>query len=174
MRTFLSFFLLFSLNTCKTVDKTSSLNLNNEVISECPEDGTCYFSIHENSQLVVKKDEFGHLYPEVVKGDFIVLKFEFKRSELQNTIDSGYSEEILLQLKPNSLETELYDNDLSQANLLFGRLCFCRGQTGYYRITTGSLSVKKAGNKTYKLQLNFESNTVPQVIKQIKEEFSIN
>jgi hypothetical protein len=48
----------------------------------------------------------------------------------------------------------------------FGRFCFCRGQTGYYKVEEGKLNLKKT-NDTIALNLDFTITKVPQIIKTI-------
>jgi len=55
---------------------------------------------------------------------------------------------------------------------LFARLCFCRGQTGYYIINQGQLSIKKLSESQYHLKMRFKIDEVPQVISEIDEVIS--
>ena len=50
--------------------------------------------------------------------------------------------------------------------MLFGRFCFCRGATGYYKVKEGNLKLKKI-NETYQLDFDFKINEVPQIISKI-------
>lgn len=169
MRLILTFLILLIVNSCKTVPDSSKSSSKLQTIANCPEDGICNIEVLKNTQLILKTDEFGSLYPHLEEGNHIVLKFEFIRNEIPDTSDSGYREEIYLQLNPEAMEVELQNKSLSDVNLLFGRLCFCRGQTGYYRIKTGYLSIKKVQNNSYQLNLEFKSEEVPQVIHHLNE-----
>ncbi len=169
MRLILTFLVFISYNSCKTIaDSSESLSKFNSVVN-CPDDGKCSLEILEKTDLIVQSDEFGYLYPELITGKFTVLKFEYKRDEIPNTADSGYSEIIYVQLNPESLELELQNKNLANVNMLFGRLCFCRGQTGYYRVRSGNLSIKNLEKDTYQINLEFQIDEVPQIIHQIKE-----
>jgi hypothetical protein len=141
--------------------------------SLCPEDGVCTFEVLKDKNLIVKTDEFGNHYKEVVTGEHIVLKFEYKRNEIPNTADGGYTEEIYIELNPNEIESELQNSELKKVNLLFGRLCFCRGQTGYYEIDNGVLTIIKSGKDTYQLHLEFKCEVVPQIIATLNETFKL-
>ena len=58
----------------------------------CPEGGDCSFEVLKNSVLNLKYSDTGQLYPEIVEGDQIVVKFHFKKDPVENVMDSGYSE----------------------------------------------------------------------------------
>lgn len=163
----------FSFASCKPIHQSNSDEISKTSISKCPEDGICTFEVLKNKNLTVKTDEFGNRYKEVVTGEHIILKFEYKRNEIPNTADSGYTEEIYIELNPDEIETELQNSDLKKANLLFGRLCFCRGQTGYYEIDIGVLTIIKLGNDTYQLNLEFKCEAVPQIIETLNETFKL-
>lgn len=141
--------------------------------SQCPENGTCTFEVLKEKVLNIQSDEFGNLYPEIVEGDAIVLKFEFQRNAIPDTVDGDYRELIYLQLDSKNPELQLENIDLKTAKVLFGRLCFCRGQTGYYKIDNGSLSVIKSDVDVYELQLNFKCDAVPQIMTQLSETFKL-
>lgn len=152
-------------------NKTASSNIQDKTIAStnCPEDGICTFKVLQNKVLTIKKDGFGELYPELSDGKKTVIKFEYKRNEIPNTADSSYSEIIYAEIESNINEIILKDETLSEAKVLFGRLCFCRGATGYYLVKEGSLkiSTNNKGAKTYKL--NFKVNEIPQIITMFQE-----
>jgi hypothetical protein len=134
------------------------------VLENCPEDGTCTFEVFQNKSLNIQKDDLGAFYPEVVDGKKTVIKFEYKRNEIPNTADGNYSEIIYAEINPQAKEITLQDDTLIEAKLLFGRLCFCRGETGYYYVNKGLLNISSNtdGTKTY--TLTFKINEVPQII----------
>lgn len=164
---------LICIISCKS-NQTSDVNLQKTAITViCPEDGTCDFEVLQNKNLKISKDEFGSSYQTIVDGDHIILKFIYQRDEIPNTSDSGYREEILLQLNPDQLVIDLKDLELKQVNLHFGRFCFCRGQTGIYEIINGQLSIIKTTSGNYLLNLEFKTSEAPQIITKIAEEFSL-
>ncbi len=169
MRLILTFSLLLLLKSCRTVPEANSEFSKENFSQTCPVDGTCKLEVIKNSSLEIKTDEFGFLYPHIEEGLFIVLKFEYLRNEMPETADSAYRELIYLQLNPNHMEMEIQNKNLLSVNLLFARLCFCRGQTGYYRINIGTLSIKKIQDKTYLIDIEFETHEVPQEINHISE-----
>lgn len=135
----------------------------------CPDDGTCSFEILKDSNLEIKTDEFGKLYPQVIPGEKMVVKYEYKRKEIENTADSSYSEFIYFELDTKEEYFVLKDVDLQKVQLLYGRICFCRGSSGYFKITQGTLFIDKHSN-TLTIDLTFKSpKGIPQIITQIKE-----
>ena len=144
-------------------DETKTNTLN------CPEDGVCTMEVLTNQTYSIDKDGIGALYPKISEGNKIIVKFEYKRNEIPNTVDGNYSELVYLELDPENLEIALKDASLKNVNALFARLCFCRGQTGYYKISQGNLSIKKVSNNQYHFKMEFKIDEVPQVISIIDE-----
>lgn len=137
--------------------------------SNCPSDGACTFEVLKNSGLEIKSDEFGKLYPEIIPGNKLVVKYEYKRKEVENTMDSSYSEFIYFELE--NLEDHFYlkDLELQKVKLLYGRICFCRNATGYFKITEGALLIDSL-NKKLRINLNFKTpKKIPQIISEINE-----
>jgi len=140
--------------------------------TDCPEDGTCTFELLPNKSIKTLHDNLGDLYIEIVEGNALVLKFEYKCNEIPNTMDGQYVEQIIMELDPNNLELELKDELLQNVKMLFARFCYCKGETGYYRVKQGELTVKKATNNTYQLNLSFKIDEVPQIIIEISDVIS--
>jgi hypothetical protein len=101
----------------------------------------------------------------------LVLKFKYEKNTELNVADSHYIEEVYIELDPENLLKEAVH--LKGEKLLFARLCFCRGQTGYYRITYGNLSIQKIEDTTYQIHFQFKIDVVPQVITSISQIFSL-
>ncbi len=81
--------------------------------------------------------------PKISAGNNTVLKYTYTRNKIPNTEDSSYVEEIYIELDSKNIETNLKDAQLANVKVVFARLCFCKGQTGYYKVTNGELSIKK-------------------------------
>ena len=162
---------LFSLLIFSCASKQNAVAVDDIKINSlaCPEDGVCVLEVLYNQSFSIEKDGIGALYPKITEGNKTILKFEYKRNEIPNTVDGNYSELIYLELDPDQLEIELKDESLKNAKALFARLCFCRGQTGYYNISQGDLSIKKLSNNQYHLKMSFKIEEVPQVISTIDE-----
>ncbi|WP_338732334.1 hypothetical protein [Mangrovimonas cancribranchiae] len=166
--------LFFTLLNCSNKQEYAVNNKKTPFNNYCPENGTCTLNVLQQNHLELKRDGTGVLYPEINDGKEIVIKMDYIRNKIPNTQDSHYQEIIYLELPYNSLEVNLKNEQLKQVKLLFARLCFCRGQTGYYEITEGHLSINKLSGNKYNLNLDFTCNDVPQVLKEINETIIIN
>ncbi len=125
--------------SCKTNQKITQ---NNEPFIQninCPEGGDCVFEVLKDSNLLIKTDEFGKLYPEIIPGDKLVIKYQFKKDEIKNTVDSSYSEFVYFEINKDDKQLILKDTELQKVKMLFGRICFCRGAMGYFKVTEGDL-----------------------------------
>ena len=163
----MSCFLSFSCNAKKEVKEKNGV-VKTEI--PCPKDGICTFEVMQNKSLNILQDEIKAFYPQISDGNKIILKFQYKRNEIPNTADGGYTELIYVELDANNLEIDLENSQLQEVKLLFARLCFCRGQTGYYKVKKGILSIKKEKD-TYFFNLNFTVPQVPQITTSINQSF---
>ncbi|PWI30504.1 hypothetical protein DI383_03370 [Flavobacteriaceae bacterium LYZ1037] len=170
---FNTLFLLLAITSCKS-SKERNLNSQLETInSDCPSDGNCSFEVLKNKSLQIKQDDFGALYPVLEEGTSYVIKFEYQRDEIENTQDGHYSELIYVELPQNMQSIQLINDNLSTVKVLFARLCFCRGQTGYYKVTKGQLEITKNEDDTYNFMLQFQIDEVPQIITLIEASFRL-
>ena len=92
----------------------------------CPEGGDCSFEIMRNSVLNLNYSDTGQLYPEVVEGDKIVVKFHYKKDPVKDVMDSGYSEYVYLEFEPDETQLILKDKELQKVKMIFGRICYCK------------------------------------------------
>ena len=161
------FFLIFIiLISCKTNNTLTESRLANESsVFECPEDGTCSFEILKNKQIKLKSDEFGKSYIEIEnKLASDLLKFNYKRNPIEDTADSNYEEIVFFQMNEFKDNMSLKDEALTSVNAIYGRLCFCRGSSGYFPIKQGTLNIEKLSNSNYQITFDFKINEVPQII----------
>lgn len=142
----------------KAVEKTES---------PCPPDGVCTTEILKNKSLVIKTDEFGSTYTQIIDSETTsVIVYQYNRIVKGNLQDANYREEIFFEISNSDTELNLTNKELQQTKMLFGRFCFCRGQTGYYKVEEGKLNLKKT-NDNITLNLDFTITKVPQIIKSI-------
>jgi hypothetical protein len=141
--------------------------------TECPSDGICSLKVEQNKAIRLTNENTINFFPYIQEGKNIVLTFEYKRNDIPNTVDGHYSEQVILELDPNNLEIALTGKALQNVKLLFGRFCYCKGQTGYYNINNGSLKVEKLNNGEYYISISFSQDSVPQIITFIGETFII-
>jgi len=159
---------------CKV--KQGSFNHNQEqmVTTQCPEDGHCSFEVLENKSLKKLKSSLGELYYEVVEGKNVLLKFQYERKQIPNTVDGHYIEQVFIQLDKNNIVLDLAGMKLENVEATFARFCYCKGSTGYYKIKDGNLSIRKIDDKNYTLDYSFKISEVPQIIIEIHELFTLN
>jgi len=143
-----------------------------KIESNCPSDGACTIETFKGKSLVVKQDEFGSTYTQLKDNpETTVIQYQYNRNVKGDLQDANYREEVLFEIKNTDNHLTLSGSDLQQTKMLFGRFCFCRGQTGYYKIEEGNLKLTQKENNI-NFTLDFTVNKVPQIIKSI--ETSIN
>jgi len=153
-------------NNNKHIETAKSIE---HIKSSCPENGICIFEVLENQKITISKDGIGQLYPKITDGNTTVYKFTYTKNKDERYQDSHYNEEIYFELPKQLDELVLKNENLSSVKLVFARLCFCRGQTGYYPINQGKLTITKLKTDMYKISLSFKTDEVPQVITFIEE-----
>ncbi|WP_370478925.1 hypothetical protein [Tamlana flava] len=164
-------FLVVFMVSCKCKKEVASLQNKKVDYTVCPENGTCSFENYRNKSLKIEEGDFNQIYLAMVDGHNLVLKFEYKKDNDKKLLDGSYREEVFIELPLKNFEVET--TDLKNKNLFFARWCYCKGQTGYYKINEGSLKVFKLNDDKAKINLKFKISEVPQVITEISETFSI-
>lgn len=171
------FFLLFLLllSSCKANHDTIEENPSNKkAFFDCPKEGICSFETLKGKLITLKKDEFGKSYIDLEESyKTNLLKFSYKRQPIEDTADSNYEEVVFIEIKDIEKDISLKNKELLTVNAIFGRLCFCRGSSGYFPIQEGNLSIKKISKNTYKIDFSFKINEVPQVITFFSDTFSL-
>lgn len=169
---YLCFLIVILYNVCcKTTEDDRLISIKKTLKTECPKDGTCSFEVLKNKNIKLRYDKFGASYPNIYDANKLLLKFEYKRDTILSNEDSSYRELIYIAVDFNNLDFEKVS--INNINVYFARLCFCRGQTGYYKIKEGEMVIKKLSDQTYQLKLDFKTDEVPQVIRSINETFSL-
>ncbi len=169
---FLIFLFVFS---CKVNNTTLENNQSDKKdFFECPKEGICSVEILNNKLIKLKKDEFGKSYIDLEESSKTnLLKFSYKKHPIEDTADSNYEEVVFIEIKDIEKNISLKNKELLTVNAVFGRLCFCRGSSGYFPIQEGNLSIKKVSKNTYKIDFSFKINEVPQVITFFSETFNL-
>ena len=139
----------------------------------CPDNGECSIELIPNKSLEFKKDKFGNTYPVITEGEKTILKYTYKKNTVKNLQDGNYTEIIYAELDKNIQEISLKDNELQSKKIYFGRLCFCKGETGYYAINKGEFKISKTSKDTIKIDFEFTISEVPQIISKISESISL-
>lgn len=176
MRATLLIFLIF-FSACKSQHKSAAtVDLEQVVIakiSDCPPNGNCTLELLPNKSIVFKQDDFGIGYPVISDGNKILLKYTFQKNPVPNTEDSNYTEIIYAELDDSLSEVNLKNEQLQQVKLYFGRLCFCKGETGFYPINKGSFALKIVEKNSIEISSQFKITEVPQIITQFNKTISL-
>jgi len=170
------FFLVLLVVGCKSSQINTSLEELNEkhtvLLSNCIDNAVCNIELIPKSNLLIKEDEFKNTYIEFEKGNNTIIKYQLKKNELPNTADSHYSEIIYLEIDNYNKSLYLKSEDLQQVKMIYGRLCYCKGSSGYFKVNKGSLKLILSKNKL-SLNANFNVENIPQIVSQINEKISL-
>ena len=164
-----SIFLLFCtvFFSCNTAKKTNDLDTLNEITTICPDDGECTIVVNKNKKLNVLVDDFGSKYFQLLDNEGTsVIVFEYNKKNEENLQDGNYLEEVIFEIPNDVNAINLTDKELQSTKMLFGRHCFCKGQTGYFNVNNGQLKLIKKDNE-FSIDLSFKINEVPQIISSI-------
>ena len=165
--------LILLIVSCKSTKNANAAFVAKEAFlinaTNCPENGTCTIELLPNKSLEFKKDEFGNSYPVISEGNKTIFKYVYAKNPIPNTQDSNYTELVFAELDATISAKTLTNEALQDIKLHFGRLCFCKGQTGYYPIKNGNFKISKASKKSFKIDFDFKIDEVPQIISAIKE-----
>lgn len=140
--------------------------------SNCPEDGTCELKLIPNKSLNLKKDEFGQLYGEEIDSDMILVSYSYHRNAPKNAVDAHYSETYYFSIPKNTKNLDISDADLQNVNLVVDRQCYCKGTAGFFKISSGKLTLNIKKNE---LTLNgiFSNKNLPLIITKVDEKVSL-
>ena len=165
--------LLLLIVSCNSTKNANSTFVAKEAFlinaTNCPENGTCTIELLPNKSLEFKQDEFGNSYPVISEGNKTIFKYIYTKNPIPNTQDSNYTELVFAELDSTILAKTLTNDALQDIKLHFGRLCFCKGETGYYPIKNGEFKITKSNKKAFKIDFNFKIDEVPQIISAINE-----
>lgn len=147
-----------SKKTSKAVDFSNKINT-------CPTDGNCKLEILKNKSIEFNYN-LGKLNYSLINNEKkIVVKYEYSQNTDKSVVDGGYREEIIFEIDSKNNQNQLINLDLQKTKMLFGRYCFCRGQTGLYKVIKGDLNIKNTEKLNF--ELNFTILEVPQITKNI-------
>ena len=176
MKHFCIFLLIILVIGCRSGQINKSLEKLEEkrsfVVSNCIDNAVCYIEIIPKSNLLIKEDEFQNTYVEFEKGNNTIIKYELKKNEIPNTADSHYSEILYLEIDNYNQNLNLKNKELQQVKMTFGRLCYCKGSSGYFKVKNGNLELLLSKNKL-SLNANFEVENIPQIVNEIHEIISL-
>ena len=156
---------LFASCSCK---KNALLPVAN-LTSICPKDGDCKVEVFDGKSMVVKNTESESIFYELEENPAKkVVKYTYNRKVKGDIQDASYREEVIFEVPAKEEKATYNDESLQEVKLLFGRFCYCKGQTGYYKIDSGSLSISKNKEmETTQINLTLKTTKVPQIIEAI-------
>ena len=157
--------------SCKS-NYTVSQHMNQEVTT-CPENGICTIELIPNKTIIFKTDNIGVMYPIISEGDKTILKYTYNKNEIKNTQDGSYTEIVYAELPATITPIELTNEALQDVKLYFGRLCYCKGETGYFAITNGNFKLTKNDKNSFNIDFNFKVSEVPQIISEVSATISL-
>lgn len=120
----------------------------------------------KNKKLEISERNGSLMYAIVDSDNSNVVQFFYEKDTDKVAYDGGYREEVIFEIPNNSNDKNYADIQLQNTKMLFGRYCFCRGQTGLYKVNQGTLHVKSS-KKEIHFQLQFKIEEVPQVTKEV-------
>ncbi|MHB1195510.1 MAG: hypothetical protein ACYC0A_01605 [Lutibacter sp.] len=165
--------LLLLIVSCKSTKNTNPVFVAKEAFLintvNCPKNGECTIELLPNKSLEFKQDEFGNSYPEISEGNKTIFKYTYTKNPIPNTQDSNYTEHVFAELDSTISAKTLTNEALQDIKLHFGRLCYCKGETGYYPIKNGEFKITKSSKKSFKIDFNFKIDELPQIISTINE-----
>jgi hypothetical protein len=139
-----------------------------KIESICPSNGKCTVELLRGKSLEIKTDDIGAIYTQINDNDETsVIIYQYNRTVKGDIQDANYREEIVFEINNSDVKLTISNDELQQTKMLFGRFCFCRGQTGYYKVEQGVLDLNQK-NGTVDFTLDFSVTKVPQIIKSIK------
>ncbi len=130
--------------------------------SDCPKQARCSLTLLAGKTMAIQSESTGLRYNLVDQPGTTVIIYKYDKIVKGNLQDAGYREEIVFEYD-GTLPLSLADAQLQNVKMLFGRFCYCKGQTGYYAVRNGQLLIGDDG----KAQLHFNVSEVPQIIKDI-------
>jgi hypothetical protein len=138
--------------------------------SNCPTEGECNVELVKNKSLNIKRDDFGSLYYQLLEStDKSVIVYRLSKDRDETLQDSGYSENILIEVNNDNSDVSLSGKELAGANILFGRHSFSRTGNGNFKVSDGNLVIKRQSGKLL-ISFQFSVPEVPHIIKNIEIE----
>lgn len=161
------------LSACHTLKKTEKTTV--APIAEqttCPKQDVCQLEVIKNKTLHVLEDGIGMNYPKLVESaSHDIIKYTYHKKTANGLVDGNYTETVFVVIPKTVNSLKLEGKELQQAKVLFGRWCYCKGNTGYFKITNGILLFEREKGKAT-LELVFKNHEVPQIINKVKGTFS--
>jgi len=118
----------------------------------CPDSGECITSVLESSTIVIN-DLQDVKIGRIADGNKTVFKYKFNTPEDILVPDANYAEVILFEIESGTGDFFIEKDQLSNHNVLFGKLCLCTGQ-GYHRVESGCIKGNKIDETRWEIDIN--------------------
>lgn len=139
-----------------------------KISSNCPIEGDCFVKRLKNTALRVEEVVNGNrneMYYEFLPSDSTdVVIYSYKKATDSALMDGFYREEIIFEVPREKQQIVLQHRNLQDVKMIFGRFCYCKGETGFYKVRRGNASIKYSDRKI-KANIDIEVLDVPQLIK---------
>lgn len=135
----------------------------NGIISfrNCPDGGMCNVEQIRDSQISLQEDSTGQMYPKIDKSNtYHLYKLTFTKEVKEGVMDAEYQEVIYFQIEKSKTFRKLNDKALDRAKVIYGRQCYCPGETGFEAILSGSLLFETFRQVT-EIHLEIKPDTLP-------------
>jgi len=156
--------------------KKHFLHLDKEIqhISQTQlKNGHSTISLIPYRKAVLKKDAFNIGFVTTEKSEGTLLKFEYIKQVPEHLADADYSEVVYINLQKDFSEINSNNPTATDSQILFGRFCYCKGQTGFYTVKNGDLLAKMITKNRLKIALKFHLKQVPHLISNIQEDIHL-
>ncbi|WP_291114216.1 hypothetical protein [Flavobacterium sp. UBA6135] len=158
--------LLLSLLSCKS-SNFGIIENKIKMVGNCPEDGTCNLVLFKNKKLKILTDDLGSLYFSLAdNNDTHVFHYQYQRNVPEEVQDGHHIEEVYWEINTEVINLTIENEALQQTKMIFGRHCYCKGQAGFFKVSSGSLQIIKA-TSGYEVRSHFNIKEVPQIIDTI-------
>lgn len=135
----------------------------NHDITGCLDDGKCTVEIIKDKEISLETTKLNEVVVNYLDAtEKSVYTYEYNRTVDPKHIDGHYKEQVIFELQQNLEKLELSNQELQEIDLTFGRFCYCKGFTGYYKVKKGSF--KLSDNK---ISISFKVDEVPQELSDI-------
>lgn len=150
--------------SCKS---TKEINESKFVFEGCPDGGECEFEVIEDTRVFMAgDDQMGHFPKLESSKEMHTIKISYTKETMENLMDDEYIEVFYFTIGNDQNKINLSNSELYQANLIYGRICACRGQTGYEKIDQGNLEVNFSGNSQH-IKLQAKPNKYPILMSEL-------
>ena len=141
---YLLFVLLLGFGSCSEDDNADAFCRN----------GSCSYEYFKNSQInITVISQFG-AFVEITGGSKQVFKRTYNYNDAPDIIDDELTEILVFELDKAKKSFSYSDENLAEANVLFGKLCYC--PSGYNPVTSGTLEGKEISPGMWRIKANLQ------------------